>query len=121
MKNSRIYPKLKVKSPKTSNFRQIHYPAFAGKSSKKKPDLWVVGHDFNRLDESTLMGLPKPMLTEFGIYSRFESCDQSRVEPEIVDSTSNDLGVNDNQLNSFRYCLVKSTHRMTLKVEGWNG
>ena len=24
-KNSRIYPKLKVKSPKTSNFRQIHY------------------------------------------------------------------------------------------------
>ena len=37
-------------------------------------------------------------MTEFGIHSRFESCDQSRVEPEIVDSTSNDLGVNDNQL-----------------------
>ena len=34
-KNSKIYPKLKVKSPKTSNFRQIHYPTFAGKSSKK--------------------------------------------------------------------------------------
>ena len=38
------------------------------------------------------------MLNEFGIHSRLESCEQSRVEPEIVYSTSNDLGINDNRL-----------------------
>ena len=37
-KNSRIYPKLKVKSPKTSNFQQINYPTFA-EIVPKKPDL----------------------------------------------------------------------------------
>ena len=35
-KTKKKYLKLKVKSPKTSNFRQIHYPTFAGKTSKKQ-------------------------------------------------------------------------------------
>ena len=37
-KNSRIYPKLIVKSTKTLNFRQIHYPSKPEKR-QKKPDL----------------------------------------------------------------------------------
>ena len=80
-----------------------------------------MGYRLNGLDGPVFMAGPKPMLNEFGIHSRLESCEQSRVEPEIVYSTSNDLGINHNRLISFRYCLVKSTHRMTLKVEGWNG
>ena len=36
LKTSIIYPKFKVKSLKTSNLRQIHYPPFDGKSSSKK-------------------------------------------------------------------------------------
>ena len=30
----------------------------------------------NRLDEPVVMAVPKPMLTEFGIYYLLESCDQ---------------------------------------------
>ena len=45
-KNSRIYPKLKVKSPKTLNFRQIHYPLKPEKRPNKKPDLLVSEYSF---------------------------------------------------------------------------
>ena len=38
LNQAQIVPKLKVKSPKTPNFRQMHYPTFAGISSKKNPE-----------------------------------------------------------------------------------
>lgn len=41
-----------------------------------EPDLtrtWDVGHWWNCLDEPVFMTGPKPMLTEYGIYHRFES------------------------------------------------
>ena len=34
----------------------------------------VVGYRLNRLDEPVFMAGPKPMLTEFGIHQRLESC-----------------------------------------------
>ena len=34
---------------------------------------YVVGYRLNRLDESVLMAVPKPMQTEFGIHHRLES------------------------------------------------
>ena len=33
-----------------------------------------MGYRLNRLDEPFFMAVPKPMLTEFGIHHRFESC-----------------------------------------------
>ena len=33
-----------------------------------------MGYRFNRLDEPVLMAVSKPMLTEFGIHHRLESC-----------------------------------------------
>ena len=34
----------------------------------------LVGYCLNRLDEPIFMALPKPILTEFGIHYRLESC-----------------------------------------------
>ena len=34
-----------------------------------------MGYRLNRLDEPVFMAVPKPMLTEFGIHYRLESCD----------------------------------------------
>ena len=34
-----------------------------------------MGYRLNRLDEPVLMAVPKPMLTEFGIHYRLESCE----------------------------------------------
>ena len=33
-----------------------------------------MGYRLNRLDEPVFMAVPKPMLTEFGIHYRLESC-----------------------------------------------
>ena len=33
-----------------------------------------MGYHLNRLDEPVFMAVPKPMLTEFGIHDRLESC-----------------------------------------------
>ena len=33
-----------------------------------------MGYRLNRLDEPVFIAVPKPMLTEFGINHRFESC-----------------------------------------------
>ena len=33
-----------------------------------------MGYRLNRLDEPDFMAVPKPMLTEFGIHYRLESC-----------------------------------------------
>ena len=33
-----------------------------------------MGYRLNRLDEPIFMAVPKPMLTEFGIHYRLESC-----------------------------------------------
>ena len=35
-----------------------------------------MGYHLNRLDEPVFMAVPKPMLTEFGIYYRLESCEE---------------------------------------------
>ena len=34
-----------------------------------------MGHRLNRLDELVLIAVSKPLLTEFGIHHRLESCD----------------------------------------------
>ena len=34
-----------------------------------------MGYRLNRLDEPVFMAVPKPMLTEFGIHYRLESCE----------------------------------------------
>ena len=34
-----------------------------------------MGYLLNRLDEPVLMAVSKPLLTEFGIHHRLESCD----------------------------------------------
>ena len=34
-----------------------------------------MGYHLNRLDETIFMAVPKPLLTEFGIHHRLESCD----------------------------------------------
>ena len=34
-----------------------------------------MGYRLNRLDAPVFMAVPKPMLTEFGIYYRLESCE----------------------------------------------
>ena len=44
------------------------------KGSCLETHIWVVGYHLNRLDEPVLMAVPKPMLTEFGIHYRLESC-----------------------------------------------
>ena len=33
-----------------------------------------MGYRLNRLDEPVFVAVPKPMLTEFGIHQRLESC-----------------------------------------------
>ena len=35
-----------------------------------------MGYPLNHLDEPVFMAVPKPMLTEFGIHHRLESCGQ---------------------------------------------
>ena len=35
-----------------------------------------MGHCLNRLDEPVFMAVSKPLLTEFGIHHRLESCDE---------------------------------------------
>ena len=43
-----------------------------------------MGYRLNRLDESVLMAVPKPMQTEFGIHYRLQSCGKSlTIEYEI--------------------------------------
>ena len=37
-----------------------------------------MGYRLNRLDEPVFMAVPKPMLTEFGIHYRLESCGVNR-------------------------------------------
>ena len=37
-----------------------------------------MGYRLNRLDEPVFMAVPKPMLTEFGIHHRLESCADER-------------------------------------------
>ena len=49
-----------------------------------------MGYRLNRRDEPVFMAMPKPMLTEFGIHCRLESCDTQfslcimMEEPKIV-------------------------------------
>ena len=40
---------------------------------------YVVGYRLNRLDEPVFIALSKPLLTEFGIHYRLESCDSLNV------------------------------------------
>ena len=40
-----------------------------------------MGYRLNRLDEPVFMAVPKPMLTEFGIHYRLESCVNKRCAP----------------------------------------
>ena len=37
-----------------------------------------MGNRLNRLDDSILMAVPKPLLTEFDIHYRLESCAQEK-------------------------------------------
>ena len=39
-----------------------------------------MGHRLNRLDEAVFMAGPKPMLTEFGIRQRLESCGSNSID-----------------------------------------
>ena len=43
-----------------------------------------MGYRLNRLDKSVFMAVPKPMLTEFSIHYRLESCDQIHFRNMIV-------------------------------------
>ena len=38
-----------------------------------------MGYRLNRLDEPVFMAVSKPLLTEFGIYHRLESCAMQRI------------------------------------------
>ena len=40
-----------------------------------------MGYPLNRLDEPVLIAVSKPLLTEFGIHHRLESCDEYRSKP----------------------------------------
>ena len=42
-----------------------------------------MGYRLNRLDEPVFMAVPKPMLTEFGIHYRLESCASYLFQPLI--------------------------------------
>ena len=44
------------------------------KGSQLEAHLQVVEYGFNRLDEPVFMAGPQPMLIEFGIHHRLESC-----------------------------------------------
>ena len=50
-----------------------------------------MGHRLNHLDEPVFMAVPKPMLTEFGIHYRLESCErfQQKLTEEWSDPTEN--------------------------------
>ena len=42
-----------------------------------------MGYRLNRLDEPVFMAVSKPLLTEFGIHLRLESCDEHQKEKQI--------------------------------------
>ena len=46
-----------------------------------------MAYHLNRLDEPVFMAVPKPMLTEFGIHDRLESCeiDSFTISPSKID------------------------------------
>ena len=43
-----------------------------------------MGYGLDRLDELVLMAAPKPMLTEFGIHHKLESCDANFMANVVV-------------------------------------
>ena len=53
-------PKSVEKRPQQGNFFELTTP--------------IVGYRLNRLDEPVFMAVSKPLLTEFGIHHRLESC-----------------------------------------------
>ena len=58
---------------------QSRFQANGGAVYNTPAHVQVVGYRLNRLDEPVFMAVPKPMLTEFGIHHRLESCVHSGV------------------------------------------
>ena len=65
-----------------------------------------MGCRFNRLDESVFMAVPKPILTEFGIYYRLESCDSS----QAGDLCLHDARIQDSLIRRNIYCTYLEHH-----------
>ena len=118
-KNSRVYPKLKVKSPKTSNFRQIHYPP---KPEKRPKKAWA-NHSIRIFVQKKLLPLEILVGLLLWLHSILLLNDrqwQSGCKTMGLKCTpKKHHGLLFNQIGGFKFLKVYSSHQIYQSITSW--
>ena len=83
-----------------------------------------MGYRLNSLDEPVFTALSKPLLTEFGIHHRLESCERflmkknemKDVTHPTLDHDASGLVIKSQPKNSIKKCIVTAFQKTKLKM-----